>query len=266
MKLKLCVAGATGNVGRGLVAAIRKSDDLELVGAVSRTFKGQNLGTVLGIPELQLTVSETAAEALAAPTHVLIDYTKPDVVKRHTLEAIDRGVHVVIGTSGLTNEDYAEIDERAQAAKIGVLAAGNFAITAVLMQRFALLAAKFVPAWEIIEYSGPGKPDAPSGTARELAFRLAQVREPHVQHPIAETQGLRECRGGTVNGSQIHSVRLPGFSSSCEVILGTPGEKLTIRHDSINATDPYVGGTLLAARKVSGLVGLVRGLDSILEF
>jgi 4-hydroxy-tetrahydrodipicolinate reductase len=262
--LKVCVAGATGHVGQALVRAIVGSNDLALVGAVARRSRGQRLGPLLHEDRLDLVVSGTVAEALATPTDVLIDYTRADAVKDHVLTALRLGVHVVIGTSGLTDEDYSEIHAAALAAGPGVFAAGNFAVTAVLLQHFATLAARYVPQWEIIDYGRAEKIDAPSGTARELAHRLASVGPPQVGHPIEATVGVPAARGGTVAGSQVHSLRLPGYVSGAEIIFGLPGERLSLRHDSTDSALPYVAGTLLAVRKVSTLRGLVRGLDELL--
>jgi 4-hydroxy-tetrahydrodipicolinate reductase len=264
--LKVCVAGATGHVGQALVRAVVGSNDLLLVGAVSRRARSQRLGAVLNDARLDVTVSGTVAEALATPTDVLIDYTRADAVKEHVLTALGRGVHVVIGTSGLTDEDYDEIHAAALAKGLGVLAAGNFAITAVLLQRFAMVAARYVPQWEIIDYGRAEKLDAPSGTARELAHRLASVAHPQVGFPIEATVGVPAARGGTVAGSQVHSVRLPGYLSGAEVIFGLPGERLSLRHDATDSALPYVAGTLLAVRKVRALRGLVRGLDALLDW
>jgi 4-hydroxy-tetrahydrodipicolinate reductase len=180
------------------------------------------------------------------------------------LVALACGAHVVVGSSGLSDADYADIDVAACAAGRGVFAAGNFAITAVLLQRFAALAAAEVPSWEITDYAHAGKIDAPSGTARELASRLAAVRTPEVNVPVADTVGARDARGATLGGAQIHSVRLPGYSSSIEIVFGLPGERLTIRHDATDPSAPYVGGTLLAVRRVSSLTGVVRGLERLL--
>jgi 4-hydroxy-tetrahydrodipicolinate reductase len=256
-KLRICLAGATGKVGRGLARAIERAEDLVLVGAVARSAAGETLCGVRVVADVE--------EALKAKADVLVDYTRADVVKRHVLAAVERGVHVVVGTSGLGDEDYAEIDRAARAAKVGVFAAGNFALTAVLLQRFAVMAARWLPSWEITDYAYPGKPDAPSGTARELASKLAAVRAPVVERPVAETLGQREARGATLGGAQLHSVRMHGYSSSAEVVFGLPGERLTIRHDSIDPTEPYVGGTLLAVRRVSSLLGVTRGLDNLLD-
>jgi 4-hydroxy-tetrahydrodipicolinate reductase len=264
MKLNVCIAGATGWVGKPLCLAISEADDLNLVGAVSRTHKGHNLKDVIGESNLDLTVSGSVAEALDTPTDVLVDYTKADVVKANVMAAIRKGVHVVVGSSGLTGEDFIEINQAALANRVGVIAAGNFAITAVLLQRFACEAAKYLSHWEIIDYASDAKQDAPSGTTRELAFRLSEIRKPEVTHPIGETIGEIESRGTTLNGAQIHSLRLPSYVISVEAIFGAKDERLTIRHDAGSGAEPYIQGTLLAIRKVKDYVGLIRGLDKIM--
>lgn len=263
--IRICLAGATGWVGRGLVPAIAQAPDLTLVAAVARKGAGRRLAEVLGFPAPDIVISKSVEDALAAPCDVLVDYTLPDVVRRNVLAAIGRGVHAVVGTSGLTDEEYAEIAAAARARGVGVLAAGNFALTAVLLQRFAELAAKHIPHWEIIDYGKADKPDAPSGTSRELASRLSRVGAPVLQHPLDETRGSREARGATLFGTQVHSVRLPGFVSSIEVLFGLPHERLSIRHDSGSGVEPYVAGTLLAVRKAGSFIGLRRGLDAVMD-
>ena len=265
MKLKVCIAGATGWVGTPLCLAVCEANDLTLVGAVSRTHKGQRLNDVLGTSNLDLIISGSVAEALETPTDVLVDYTKADVVKANVMTAIRKGVHVVIGSSGLTDEDFIEISQAALEDKVGVIAAGNFAITAALLQRFACEAAKYLCHWEVIDYASDAKQDAPSGTTRELAVRLSEIRKPDVTHPVEETIGVKESRGVTLNGTQIHSIRLPSYVISVEAIFGEKDERLTIRHDAGSGAEPYIQGTLLAIRKVGGHVGLVRGLDKIIE-
>jgi 4-hydroxy-tetrahydrodipicolinate reductase len=138
-------------------------------------------------------------------------------------------------------------------------------LTVVLLQKFAEAAARLIPHWEIIDYSHDDKVDAPSGTARELAFRLSKVRSPEPTIPLESTVGPRETRGATVSGSQVHAIRLPGYVISTEIIFGLPDQRLSIRHDSGNSARPYVDGALLAIRKVSTLVGVHRGLDSVLD-
>ncbi|HEX8137446.1 MAG TPA: 4-hydroxy-tetrahydrodipicolinate reductase [Pyrinomonadaceae bacterium] len=266
MKLRVCVAGATGWVGLPLCLAVSGTDDLLLAGAVSRTHRGRNLQEIAGDAVPELTISGSVAEALdGAPVDVMVDYTKADAVKAHVMAAVERGVHVVIGSSGLTEQDFLEIDRAALEHKVGVLAAGNFAITAVLLQRFACEAAKYLSHWEIIDYASDAKQDAPSGMTRELAHRLAEIRRPETTHPIEETIGERESRGVTLNGSQIHSLRLPGYVIAAEVIFGAGDERLSLRYDAGAGAAPYIQGTLLAIRKVREHVGLVRGLDRIMD-
>ena len=172
---------------------------------------------------------------------------------------------VVVGSSGLGAEDYDAIDARARERGVGVLAAGNFSLSAALVLRFATQAARHFDTWEVIDYASAGKEDAPSGTARELAERLATVRRPVLDVPVEDVLGAREARGASVAGTQVHSLRLPGFVVSTEVVFASGGERLTLRHDAGPTPDPYVAGTLLAIRAVPGLVGLTRGLDRILS-
>jgi 4-hydroxy-tetrahydrodipicolinate reductase len=265
MTLNVCLAGATGWAGSELARALAKTTDLRVVAAVARTQAGRVLGEVLGEPRLTCPVFATAQEALSHPCDVFVEYTKPQSAKANILAALAHGAHVVVGTSGLTESDFAELDQLARNQGRGVLACGNFALTVVLLQKFAETAARLIPQWEIIDYAHDDKLDAPSGTARELAHRLSQVRRPEPTLPLEQTVGPREARGATVSGSQVHSIRLPGYVISAEVIFGMPDQKLTIRHDSGNSARPYVDGALLAIRKVSTLVGVHRGLDSVLD-
>ena len=146
-----------------------------------------------------------------------------------------------------------------------MIAAGNFSVTAALVLRFALEAARHLEAWEVIDYASATKPDAPSGTSRELAERLDEVRRPGLGVELDDVHGAREARGATVAGTQVHSLRLPSFSVSTEAVFAAEGERLSIRHDAGSSAAPYVAGTLLAIRAVPGRVGLTRGLDSLLD-
>lgn len=264
MTVRICVAGATGKVGRTLVTAILKQEDLELTGGVGRSHADKNLRDVLGEEYPDLIISGNVATAICRKADVLIDYTVPEVVKDNVLTAVDKGVHVVVGASGLTDEDYEEIHEKASMIGVGVIAAGNFSLTATLMQHFAGIAAKHIPSWEIFDYAASTKPDAPSGTTRELSYKLAEIRAPRVDVPVEEVHGLPSARGATLNSSQIHSIRLPGYYSASGITFGMNGERLSLRHESISST-PYVEGTLLAARKVIDVVGLIRGLEGVLD-
>jgi 4-hydroxy-tetrahydrodipicolinate reductase len=252
MTIRVVVAGATGWTGSELVKAIGAASDFELAAGVARHGDGM-------IPTLEA--------ALSAPSDVVVDYTHPTVVKAHTLLALSRGRHVVIGTSGLTADDYGEIDAAARKAGKGVIAAGNFSITATLLTRFAEEAARYLADVEVIDYASAEKPDVPSGTAREIAERISGVRRSGSSIPVAEVIGPKDARGAAIGEKvpvQLHSLRLPSYIIACEAIFGAPDERLTIRHDAGSSAAPYVAGTLLAARKVVGMVGLTRGLDKLI--
>lgn len=259
----ICVAGATGWTGRAVAEAVLASTDLTLRAAVSRSAAGRDLGEAWGTGPIGVTVAGSVTEALG-DAEVLIDYTSASAVMSHVTAAIDAGVHVVVGSSGLSADDYAAIDEAARRSGVGVVAAGNFSVTAAMAQAAALLAARFLPRREIIDYASESKPDAPSGTARELADRLGEISTSPLVVPLDDVQGLAEARGADVSGTQVHSLRLPSFIVSTEVVFAADHERLTIRHDAGDSPAPYVAGTLLAARAVPGTVGLVRGLDTLL--
>jgi 4-hydroxy-tetrahydrodipicolinate reductase len=236
--IRVCVAGVTGWTGSAVADAVREADDLELVAGISREPVGETLD--------------------ATPADVLVDYTHPSVVKGNVLAALERGTGAVVGTSGLTAADYDEIDARAREAGVGVIAAGNFSVGAALLLRFAAQAARHLGAWEVIDYASATKPDAPSGTSRELAERLGAAA------PTPEPLGAPEARGANVGGTHVHSLRLPSFTVSTEVVFAGPGERLSLRHDAGESAAPYVAGTLLAVRAIPGRVGLTRGLDTLL--
>jgi 4-hydroxy-tetrahydrodipicolinate reductase len=262
---RVVVAGATGWAGSALSLGIVGAADMNLTGAVSRSHAGERLGEVLGVAELGVEISGTTEDALASKPDVFVEYTHPSVARQNILAALNAGAHVVVGTSGLTSEDYDSIHQAAKKKGLGVLACGNFSITAVLMMRFSEVAAQWVKSWEVIDYAGAGKVDAPSGTARELAGRLAKLGPPEIAVPIGETQGEKEARGANIGGTQVHSIRLPSFVIAVESIFGQEDERLTIRHDAGISAKPYVAGGLLAIRQVSKLVGVHRGLDTVMD-
>jgi 4-hydroxy-tetrahydrodipicolinate reductase len=251
MALRVCIAGITGWTGSAIAPAVEDADDLQLVGGVSRSDPNH---------------FSTVAEALAgAPADVLVDFTHASAVKDNVLAALEHGANVVIGSSGLSADDFDAIEARARETSLGVVAAGNFSLSAALLLRSAVEAAKHFDTWEIIDYASAKKTDAPSGTARELAERLAEVREPTIGVPVDEVIGPDGARGATVAGVQVHSVRLPSFVVSTEVVFAARGERLSLRHDADQTPAPYVAGTLLAIRAVPGRVGLTRSLDRLLE-
>jgi 4-hydroxy-tetrahydrodipicolinate reductase len=259
----VCIAGATGWTGRARVPAVVAAPDLRLVSAVSRSAAGRDLDETLDGIGVGVAVYGRVEEALDG-VDVLVDYTSATAVKDNVTAAVEAGVNVVVGSSGLTASDFEEIDAAARQRSVGVVASGNFSLTAAMCQAGALLAARHLPQWEVIDYASAAKPDVPSGTARELAERLGEVRQPEPSYPIDELEGAKEARGASVGGARVHSVRLPSFVVSTEVVFARPGERLMIRHDAGETPEPYVEGTLMALRRVPELVGLVRGLDTLL--
>jgi 4-hydroxy-tetrahydrodipicolinate reductase len=248
---RVCIAGITGWTGRAVAAAVEAANDLKLVAGVSRSDPASY---------------SSVAEALdAVDADVLVDYTHATAVRGNVLAAVERGVNVVVGSSGLSAADYDEIDGLARERSVGVIAAGNFSLTAALLLRAAVDAARHLEAWEVIDYAKGTKSDAPSGTARELAERLDSVRPPALGVPIDQIVGAPEARGATVAGTQVHSLRLPSFIVSTEIVFAAEGERLSIRHDAGETAAPYVAGTLLAIRAAPTRIGLTRGLDQLLD-
>ena len=265
-QIKVCIAGATGWAGSALSLGVHNADNLNLISAVSRSNAGRSLTDILSLDGEGIPIYATAAEALEKGCDVFVEYTKPDVAKANVIAALNAGANVVVGTSGLSAEDYIDIEKVALDLKRSVLAVGNFALTAVLMQKFSEIAARYVPSWEIIDYAHQAKADVPSGTARELAARLGKVAESKLLVRGDQIKGPVEARGARLDGTQVHSVRLPGHVLGVETIFGLQDEKLTIRHDAGSSAEPYVNGAIMAIERVGSFVGLKRGLDSVMEF
>jgi 4-hydroxy-tetrahydrodipicolinate reductase len=262
--INVCFAGITGWTAPPIADAIEAADGLALTAGVSRSAAGQGLGEVTGLDNAGWVYATVAQALAAAPADVLVDYTSATAVRDNVWTAVETGVHAVIGSSGLTEADYRELDGLARDRGVGVIAAGNFSVMAAVLSRAARMAAEHLEHWEIVDYGSDAKPDVPSGTSRELAETLAQVRAPVITVGPADLHGPVEARGADVAGTRIHSVRLPSFVVTTEVVFGGPGERLVMRHDPGLAPDPYVAGTLLAIRQVTGVAGVVRGLDSLL--
>jgi 4-hydroxy-tetrahydrodipicolinate reductase len=238
--VSVCFAGITGWTAPAIVAAIDDADDLTLTSGVSRSAAGQSLATATGSTSHGSVCAPVAEALVSAAVEVLVDYTSAAAVKGNVWTAVEAGVHVVIGSSGLTSDDYEELDRLARDRGVGVIAAGNFSVMAAVLRRAASMAAEHVDHWEITGYASDDKPDVPSGTSRELAETLAQVREPAVTVALSELHGPVEARGAQVAGVRIHSVRLPSFVVTTEVVSGGPGERLVMRHDPGMTPAPYV--------------------------
>jgi len=262
--IDVCFAGVTGWTAPPIVAGIAAADDLRLVAGVSRSAAGRPLAEVTG-HDVPGEVYPTVAAALRSTNiDVLVDFTSAAAVRDHVWAAVEHGVHVVVGSSGLTAHDFDELDAAARERGVGIVAAGNFSVMAAVLSRSAAMAAQHVDHWEIIDYAKDAKPDVPSGTARELAEMLALVRQPERGLPPGQVQGPAEARGAEVAGTRVHSVRLPSFVVSTEIVLGGLGERLTMRHDAGADAQPYAAGTLLAIRRVAEVPGVRRGLGTLL--
>jgi 4-hydroxy-tetrahydrodipicolinate reductase len=254
--IRVGVIGATGRVGAEVCRAVHAADDLELAGGISQSKAGAKASEALGLAGSDLVLAGELKSFEEAGVEVAVDFTKGEYAPEHVEWAIEHGTHIVVGTTGF------EVDQAWADAPVGVFVAPNFAIGAVLMQRFAAEAAMHLPAVEIVELHHDGKPDAPSGTAIATARQIASARTETPASPGGES--VAGARGGTVDDVRIHSIRLPGLVAHQEVILGGQGQTLTIRHDSMDRTS-FVPGVLMAIRWVPSHPGLTVGLDRILD-
>lgn len=264
MPIKVCVAGITGWTGRCVAEAILKSQDMQLTAGVARKSAGKDVADALGIESNGAKIYGDTRSALTHKADVFVDFTSAEAVRDNVLTAVSCGVSVIVGTSGLTAKDYADIEVEAKKNSVGVIACGNFSITAALAKHFSLIAAKFLPQWEIIDYASASKIDVPSGTVQELAEQMSHVRKNEMGRQLGELHGPVEARGAQIANTPVHSLRLPSYVISFETIFGLPNERLTIRHDSGSGAEPYVDGALLAIRKVQDIRGIVRGMDTLL--
>lgn len=266
MSIKVAVSGAAGRMGRYVLKAVHEDPRTELAAAVDHHGAGEDAGSLAGIGSLGITVGSDLAAALAeSGAQVLVDFTRAASGYENTVTALRAGVSPVIGTTGLSAEQIQEIDALAREKGLGAFLAPNFAIGAVLMMLFARQAAKYLPEVEVIEFHGPQKVDAPSGTAmRTLDFILEGRGQPTAVRPEKEHFLLEGARGGDREGVRVHSVRLPGYVAHQECLFGSVGEVLTIRHDSTDRVS-FMPGVVLACTRVQGLNGLVVGLENLLE-
>jgi 4-hydroxy-tetrahydrodipicolinate reductase len=242
--LRVGVVGARGRMGSEVCRAVDAADDLSLVATLG---SGDDLAALSGCD-------------------VAVDFTTPDAVMTNLQWCVEHGVHAVVGTTGFTDERLAEVRSwLAAAPAVGVVVAANFALGAVLMMRWAEEAAARYESVEIVELHHPDKADAPSGTARETARRIAAARSAADAGPApdATRSALDGARGADVDGVRVHSVRLRGLVAHQEVVLGAAGETLTIRHDSLDRSS-FMPGVLLAVRAVVSRPGLTIGLDPLL--
>ena len=256
---------ACGRMGQAVLTAVQDGKEVSLVGA-GGVRGGADTGELGGLaPNGVLVETDLAAALERLKPEVMIDFTRPDVVFGNVVTALKHKVSPVVGTTGLSDDQKAEIEKLAIENGTPAFIAPNFAIGAVLMMVMCKQAAKYMPDVEIIELHHDKKLDAPSGTAVQTAAMIAEVRQSHKQGHPDEKEKLTGARGAEYDGMHIHSVRLPGYVAHQEVIFGGLGQTLTIRHDSMNR-ESFMPGVVLAAQKVRGLTGLTIGLDKLLEF
>jgi len=243
--MRVGVLGAKGKVGATMVAAVEAAEDLTFTAGVDA---GDSLSLFSD-----------------SQTEVVIDFTHPDVVMDNLKFLIDNGIHAVVGTTGFTDDRLNQVESWVKGKPgVAVLIAPNFAIGAVLSMHFAKQAARFFESAEVIELHHPQKADAPSGTAARTARLIAEARKGLPPNPDATSTGIEGARGADVDGIPVHSVRLAGLVAHQEVLFGTQGETLTIRHDSLDRTS-FVPGVLLAVRTVGEHPGLTVGLEPFLD-
>ncbi|MFD6859591.1 4-hydroxy-tetrahydrodipicolinate reductase [Rhodococcus sp. NPDC060090] len=245
--LRVGVLGAKGKVGQAICAAVDTAADLELVAAVDK--------------------DDSLDALVTSGAQVVVDFTHPDVVMDNLQFLIENGIHAVVGTTGFDDARLDQVrDLLAAKPAVGVLIAPNFAIGAVLSMRFAQAAARFFDSVEVIELHHPNKADAPSGTAYRTARLIAEARDAAGvgRSPDATTTELDGARGADVDGVRVHSVRVAGLVAHQEVLFGTQGETLTIRHDSIDRSS-FAPGVLLGVREIGSRPGLTVGIDPLLD-
>jgi 4-hydroxy-tetrahydrodipicolinate reductase len=243
--MRVGVLGAKGKVGATIVEGVEAADDLTFTAGV-------DAGDALSL------FTDT-------DTQVVVDFTHPSVVMDNLKFLVENGIHAVVGTTGFTDERIAQVRQWLSAKPdAAVLIAPNFAIGAVLSMQFAKQAARFFESVEVIELHHPHKADAPSGTAARTARLIAEARKGLPLSPDATSTGIDGARGADVDGVRVHSVRLAGLIAHQEVLFGTQGETLTIRHDSLDRTS-FVPGVLLAVRHVAERPGLTVGIEPLLD-
>jgi 4-hydroxy-tetrahydrodipicolinate reductase len=268
--LKVAVLGAGGRMGREVCRAVSEDPDLELVAAVDPRLAGIDLRQVTGSDGSGIQVSGDIEAVARAESDVVVDFTVADVALQTMRWCAAEGVHCVVGTTGIAEVDVAEIDELFRSSSAHCVLAANFAIGAVLMMRFAELAAPLMDGVEIIELHHDGKLDAPSGTALHTADRVERARRAAGREPWPPDRTASDVVAGSRGGEgpggiRVHSVRLPGLVAHQEVIFGALGQSLTLRHDAYDRSS-FMPGVLLAVKSVGERPGLTLGLDALLQF
>ncbi|WEV54211.1 4-hydroxy-tetrahydrodipicolinate reductase [Leuconostocaceae bacterium ESL0723] len=258
--LKVVLAGFTGAMGQQAVKLIEHMDGVQLVAVVAPSAQDKDPKSY-GLDASVAVYDQT--DQVDTPADVWLDFTLPDAVYQNAKFAIEHDMRPLIGTTGLTDDQVAELKQLAQEHHLGGLIVPNFGLSAVLLMKFAQEAAAYFPDVEIIELHHADKKDAPSGTALNTAKLISKVRPPHEQSSPDSKETLPGARGGDYEGIRIHAVRLPGYVAHEEVLFGGPGEALTIRQDSFDRAS-FMKGVQVALTKISDLDQLVVGLENVL--
>ena len=263
-KIKVLVNGALGKMGISMSAVIAQEPDMELTAVCDIRHAGENYGYLICNRGIDIKIHDNLQQAMIdSKPDVMLDLTNPQSVKGNIDTALSFGVACVVGTTGLSESDKKDIAAKCRESGIPVFLASNFSLGAVLMMRFAAEAANYFPHVEIIERHHDQKLDAPSGTAVDTMKMISRNREIFAQGAPCEEEKIKSSRGGEYEGMRVHSVRLPGYMASQEVVFGSTGQLLTIRHDAMSR-EAFVPGVLLSIRKVLKLAGLVSGLEELL--
>ncbi|NMD70336.1 4-hydroxy-tetrahydrodipicolinate reductase [Bacillus sp. DNRA2] len=263
--VKIVVAGPRGRMGREAVQLVTNTEYFDLVAVIDHKHNGKTLRDIEGFNGLETPIYDNIEQCFQIhKPDVLIDLTTPEVGMYHTKTALQYGVRPVVGTTGFTNDDLTELEALCKEKELGCIIAPNFAVGAVLMMKFSKLAAKYFQDIEIIELHHDQKLDAPSGTAVKTAQMISEVRQQKQQGHPNEKETIQGARGANFDGMHIHSVRLPGLIAHQQVLFGSEGQTLTIRHDSYNRAS-FMSGVKLAVDTVINLETLVYGLENIIE-
>jgi 4-hydroxy-tetrahydrodipicolinate reductase len=269
------VSGALGRMGSEVVNSVLNSSDCELVAAIDTNKKnnGENISQLLNLKKSDVFVSNDLEGSLCSISQdyrnekikpVLVDFTHPDSVYENTRSAIAYGISPVVGTTGLTPSQINDLAIFAQKANIGCAIIPNFSVGMVLLQQAASVAAKFYDNIELIEMHHNQKADSPSGTCIKTAEMIEEYPKKYNQSLVKESESLKGVRGGVRDsGLNIHSIRLPGLLAHQVVIMGSPGETYTIKHDTIDRK-AYMPGVLQAIRKIGKFDSLIYGLEKLI--
>lgn len=264
-RTRVLVIGACGSMGRETVRSLLATPSLKLAGAVDVSRLGEDIGEIAVGRPCGVRVAATLPELEGHDPTVAVIFTHPEAATGRIRECLARGIPAVVGTTGIDEDEVADIRREAESARIGVLLAPNFAIGAVLLMRFAKIAAKYMRGAEIIEQHHDAKADAPSGTSLMTAQLISEVQRQSSKEKRKELLKLQGVRGGNLDGVNIHSVRLPGCLAHHTVLFGEVGQTLTLRHDSISR-ESFMPGVLLAIEEIGRVTGLVVGLENLMKW